>query len=208
MTVRILVMAASFLALLVAPAAAQQAETESARILAPGMIKGGAGVEYQTSSEGSETALPLIVEGGIAPRFELVVEQVAFVGLKPKIGSNESGAGDLEVTLVGLVASERERLPAIAFAAEVKAPTARNTAIGTGETDFAGYLILSKRFGALDISLNGSYTLVGPPPDGRCPEHLGIRGLRALHHRQARSIRRGARKHRRHIGGRRYGRCR
>ena len=163
MTIRIVVIAACVLATMAAPAAAQQAETESARVLAPGMVKGGAGVEYQRSSEGTETALPLIIEGGIAPRFELVIEQVAFVGLDPKVGSTERGAGDLEATLVGLALPERPRVPAIAFAAEVKVPTARNAAIGTGKTDVAGYLILSKRFGALDVSVNGSYTVVGKP---------------------------------------------
>lgn len=148
-----------------APAAAQQAETESARVLAPGVVKGGAGFEYQTSSEGSESALPFIVEGGIANRLELVVEQVAYVGLHPKVGASETGPGDLEVTLVGLAVKEQERIPAIAFAAEVKAPVARNSAIGTREFDYAGYLILSKRFGELDVSLNGSFTFVGKPPN-------------------------------------------
>jgi hypothetical protein len=54
-------------------------------------------------------------------------------------------------------------LPALAFGAEVKLPTAGNAAIGTGKVDVAGYLILSKRFGDLDVHLNGSYTVVGKP---------------------------------------------
>lgn len=144
-------------------AIAQQAETESARVLAVGHVEGGAGVEFQASSEGTESALPLFVEGGIARRLELVIEQVAYVGLRPKTGTKASGPGDLEVTLVGLALAERPRFPAIAFAAEVKAPVAQSAAIGTGEFDYAGYLILSKRLGNVDVSLNGSYTLVGKP---------------------------------------------
>ena len=41
--------------------------------------------------------------------------------------------------------------------------TAGNAAIGTGKTDVAGYLILSKRFGNVDVHVNGSYTVVGKP---------------------------------------------
>lgn len=146
------------------PAGAQQAETESARLLAPGAVKGGAGFEFQTSSEGTESALPLFVEGGVARWLELVVEQVAYVGLRPTMGTRVTGPGDLEVTLVGLASPERARIPAIAFAAELKAPVARNAAIGTGEFDYAGYLILSKRVGKLDVSANASYALIGAPP--------------------------------------------
>ena len=124
------------------PAAAQQAETESARVLEPGLLEGGAGFEFQTSSEGSESAVPLIVEGGIAKRLELVVEQVAFVGLKPKVGANESGPGDLEATLVGLALKEQANIPAIAFAAEVKAPTANNVAIAKDNLIGASAVIL------------------------------------------------------------------
>lgn len=43
---------------------------------------------------------------------------------------------------------------AAAFAAELKFPTAKSRLIGTGQTDRAGYLILRKRFGALDTHLN------------------------------------------------------
>ena len=35
--------------------------------------------------------------------------------------------------------------------------------IGTGKTDYAGYLIASKRFGRLDTHANLGYTIVGQP---------------------------------------------
>lgn len=145
------------------PAAAQEVETETARTLRQGMVKGGGGVEYQVSSDGTELALPLIVEGGLTDRLELVVEPVAFTRIHPSAGASATGLGDLEITLVGLAFHERAWLPAVALAAEIKLPTAGNTAIGTGKTDVAGYLILSKRLGALDVHLNASYTVVGKP---------------------------------------------
>ena len=40
---------------------------------------------------------------------------------------------------------ERARVPGLALAAEVKLPTARNTRIGTGKTDYNVSLLASKR---------------------------------------------------------------
>lgn len=61
------------------------------------------------------------------------------------------------------MAKERRRLPALAIAGEVKAPTARNLLIGSGKTDFAAYLVASKRAGKFDTHVNVGYTVVGQP---------------------------------------------
>jgi hypothetical protein len=61
------------------------------------------------------------------------------------------------------VAAETPGRPAIALAGEIKVPVARNQLIGTGKTDFAGYLIASKRFGRLDTHVNLGYTVLGQP---------------------------------------------
>ena len=47
------------------PAFAQEVETETARTLPQGVLKAGGGFEYQVSSDGTEAALPLIIEGGL-----------------------------------------------------------------------------------------------------------------------------------------------
>ncbi|HWU87713.1 MAG TPA: hypothetical protein VN253_10585 [Kofleriaceae bacterium] len=142
---------------------AQEAETETARVLPVGVVAAGVGFELQTSGEGTESAIPTIVEGGIANRLELVVEQVALTAIRPKTGTSATGLGDLEVTLVGLALHERTNLPAIALAAELKVPTARNQLIGTRQPDYTSYLILSKRFGHLDMHFNASYAIIGKP---------------------------------------------
>ena len=153
---------------------AQEIETETARLLPQGGIKGGGGVEYQTSSDGKELATPAFVEGGITDRLELVVEPVAYTSIRPATGVSATGVGDLEVTLVGLALHESEHAPALAFAGEIKVPTARNTLIGTKQVDYAGYVILSKRFGNVDLHLNGSYTVIGPPPNITVHNVFGI----------------------------------
>jgi hypothetical protein len=142
---------------------AQVLETETARLLPAGGLTFGDNFEYQHSGDGSETALPMAIEYGISNRLELLVEPVLFTSIRPKAGSHANGVGDVEVTLTYLMRRETPRTPGFAFAGEVKLPTARNVLIGTGKTDFAGYLIASKQFGRLVTHANIGYTIVGQP---------------------------------------------
>jgi hypothetical protein len=152
-------------ALVVSPACAQGQflETETARLLPAGAFKVANNVEFQRSSDGTETAIPLAFEAGITNRLELLVEPVVYTRVAPKAGPRASGLGDLEMTLTLGVRRETPRGPALAIAGEVKVPTARNVLIGTGRTDVAGYLIASKRFGRVDVHTNLGYTVVGRP---------------------------------------------
>jgi outer membrane putative beta-barrel porin/alpha-amylase len=160
-------------AVLCRPAAAQVLETETARLRVKGAIQAGANVEIQTSPEGHEAALPFLVEYGITDRWELVVEPVAGTWIRPHAGPRATGAGDTEITLQYLVTSESGRRPAMALAAEVKLPTTRNSLIGTGQADVAGYFIASRRFGNLDAHVNLSYTRVGRPPNAQLSDTIG-----------------------------------
>lgn len=150
------------LAAVATSARAQMLETESARLLRHGSMIVGGNYEYQTSREGTETAIPFVVEYGISNRLELMIEPVAQTAIRPKTGTEATGVGDIEATLTWLARAEG-RLPAVAFAAELKIPTARNVFIGTGRTDLALWAIASRRFGRLDSHVNISYTLVGKP---------------------------------------------
>ena len=144
-------------------ASAQELETETARLPSARTVHAGVGFEYQTSSEGTESAIPTIVEIGLMDRLELVIEPVLYASVGPKNGPHASGIGDLEATLIGLVLPESDYFPALALAGEVKFPMANNALLGTGEYDYTGYLILSKRFGKFDTHLNVGYTFLGTP---------------------------------------------
>jgi hypothetical protein len=144
-------------------AGAQILETETARPVGRGVPEVSSNFEYQTSSEGSETALPFAAEYGLSDRFELLLEPVAYTAIRPKVGQSATGAGDLELTATYLVLHELGGAPALALAGEVKFPTAHNTLIGTGKTDYTGYLIASKRWGRFDVHGNIGYTIVGKP---------------------------------------------
>ena len=151
------------LLLSVSPAAAQILETETARPVGKGVFEIGTNFEYQVSSEGHEAALPFAVEYGFTDRLELLAEPVAYTAIRPKVGTRATGGGDLETTLTYLVLRETSGAPAFALAGEVKFPTTNNRLIGTGRTDYAGYLIGSKRFGRLDTHADIGYTVVGRP---------------------------------------------
>ncbi len=144
-------------------ATAQLLETETARPIGRGVFEISGNFEYQTSSEGRETAVPFAAEYGVSDRLEMLVEPVAYTAIRPKTGPHATGVGDLEVTATYLFRRETGATPALAFAAEIKFPTARNTLIGTRKTDLAGYLIASKRLGRLDAHANLGYTIVGRP---------------------------------------------
>jgi hypothetical protein len=143
--------------------AGQPLETETARLLPAGKLEVEGTFEYQTSSEGIETALPLLLEYGITRRLELAVEPVFGTSIRPKIGRHAAGVGDLEATLTYLLLNETPRRPAIAFAGEIKAPTAKDRLIGSGKTDYALYAIASRRFERFDIHANLGYTILGKP---------------------------------------------
>lgn len=149
-----------------APAGAQILETETARFPLPGHLEVGTGFEFQTSAAGTERAVPIAIELGLANRFSVLVEPVLYTAIRPKGGPNATGVGDIEVTGTLLALPEGARTPAIAFAGEVKIPTAQNMYIGTKKTDYAGYLVASKGIGRFDTHANIGYTIVGQPGAG------------------------------------------
>lgn len=158
-------LSATFVIFAIVPAlfAGQPLETESARLLPPGAIKIETVVEFQTSADGRETALPFLFEAGLSHDWELTLEPVPYTSIRPAHSRGASGPGDLEVTLTHLLSPENSSHPAFAVAAEVKLPTAKSDLIGTGKADYAVLWIASKRFGILDTHFNLGYTFTGSP---------------------------------------------
>ena len=144
-------------------AAAQTLETETARLLPKHALAVGGAFESQTGGGGDERAVPFIIEYGITDRLELAVEPVPYTAIFPEGGARARGAGDLEGTLSVRLRTESRGAPALAFAAEVKVPTAKNALIGTGRADYTGWAIASKQFGRFDTHANVAYTLTGSP---------------------------------------------
>jgi len=140
-------------------------ETESARIMPQGTLKLESAFEWQTSDQGREVGVPLVIEYAFTKDFELEVEPTPYTGIFPKIGPKSQGVGDTEATAIMRFIGEQGWVPNFALAGEVKFPTARDMNIGTGEFDSTWYLIISKRFfDRVDLHLNAGYTFVGSPP--------------------------------------------
>ena len=142
---------------------AQVLETEESKPLSPGQVEVGAGLEYQTSKEGYESALPLSFEFGLTKKLTLLIEPVPFTTIHSKVSRSVTGFGDLEMTLFYQLVKERKNFPAISISAEVKLPTAKDSLIGTGKTDFTPFIIATKTMGKFFTSANLSYTLLGKP---------------------------------------------
>jgi hypothetical protein len=122
-----------------------------------------AAYEYQNSSQGQESDVPLAISWGVFDRFELLIEPVPYTRIRPSGGSAVAGLGDTEVTAQYLLLPEKSWMPAIAPAFEVKVPTAHQLQIGTRQADYRLYLIASKRIGDFDLHGNIGYTFVGEP---------------------------------------------
>jgi hypothetical protein len=143
--------------------ATQPLETETARLIPQGVFQLEYTMEYQTSSEGKETAVPLVLKYGLSNRLELLVEPVVYTAIKPNQGKHATGVGDMEATVTYLLKKETSSAPALAIAGEIKIPTAQDVLIGTGKTDYTAYMIASKRLGKSDLHGNASYTVLGDP---------------------------------------------
>lgn len=142
---------------------AQALETEESDPLKQWQFEVGSGLEFQTSKEGTETALPLAFELGLLDKLTLLVEPVGFTSINPKVGQSALDIGDLEMTLFYQLLHERIVAPSISIAGEVKLPTARNSLIGSGKADYTPFLIISKTTGPFFTSVNLGYSFVGKP---------------------------------------------
>ncbi len=138
-------------------------ETETAMTMPKKSFEGDVAFEYQASSDGTEMAVPIALEYGLLDNVELLVEPVLYTAIIPDAGKSLRGLGDVEVTLNWRFFDEGLRAPAFALAGEAKIPTARDSLIGTGQTDYTGYIVASKTLGSISLHGNLGFTWQGSP---------------------------------------------
>ncbi len=138
-------------------------ETETATTLPRNTFEVSGALEYQTSSEGKEMAVPLAFEYGVLDNLEIMLEPTVYTSIMPNSGTESKGLGDVEITLNYNFLKDHGGVPALSVAGEVKIPTADDLNIGTTATDYAGYLAASKTLGTFTLHGNLSYTIVGAP---------------------------------------------
>ena len=144
--------------------AGQPLETETTRLLRAHQFEAEIGFEHQRAETGTETALPMAIGYGVTDRLELLVEPVLLDHIRDTGTAAVVGVGDLEVTLTSQLWGGTGGHSGLAVAGEVKLPTASNSRIGSGQTDFTLWSIASHAIGPWDTHLNLGYTLIGQPP--------------------------------------------
>lgn len=80
-------------------------------------------------------------------------------------GTDLNGLGDVIVSLEWNPVRERDRYPAISFAANLKNQNANeDRGLGSGELDYTATILASKNFGSTSVLVNVGMTLIGDPP--------------------------------------------
>lgn len=158
------------------PLSAQQAEEEEfikpsrpgianpAEIQKPGVLQLEVGHDgnFRASEFQSEHTLPLVLRFAASSRFLLEFNLDAIKSQKEEGSERMTGIGDTRVGFQVVALKDTEKHPALAFAYYVKLPTAsKEKNLGTGRVDHKLLFLLSKKFGQLDMDLNGGYLIVG-----------------------------------------------
>jgi len=124
----------------------------------------GSGFEFETDSEQSEYAFPILIEYNFTERLKLTLEpNIVHIESKTEDVKTVSGFGDLETSLEYEFLPERRYRPALTGLGLIKWPTATNEDIGTKNRDYSLGIIASKDLVFFDLDLNALYTFVGDP---------------------------------------------
>ncbi len=126
---------------------------------------------YKTGDFGTPTRSDLYyfspALGYVAPRYDMSIT-IPYLYLLTGQGlmqtNTENGIGDIILRAGIVVAPETENGFSLSASAAVKLPTAdENKGLGTGETDYAGFLGVHKRIGQNRLTLSAGYIKVGDP---------------------------------------------
>ena len=125
---------------------------------------------YKTGDFGTPTKSTLFslspTLGFIAPRYHVSATAPVLSLTHKTSGSSttETGLGDVILRAGAVFLPETNGGSSISGSAAVKLPTAdEERALGTGETDYGGFIGLSQRLWGLKLSLTGGYIVTGDP---------------------------------------------
>lgn len=121
--------------------------------VAPGWAEVEAGMEFDRYRAGpGGGAVPVVLKLGLAPRLQL-----EFQGSGAVPPGASAALGDLAVALKWRLADAVPVVGAVAIQPSLKLPTATTSAAGTGTTDAGLLLIVSHRFGGVELDANAGY---------------------------------------------------
>lgn len=141
------------------PSVANPAEIQKAGVL---QVEYGYDVNLRSAEFHTEQTATLALRFAATSRLLLEASLDTVKSETEETGERMTGLGDTRLGFQVVALKDTERHPALAFAYYVKLPSAsENKGLGTGRVDHKFLLLLSKKFGHVDMDLNGAYLVVG-----------------------------------------------
>jgi hypothetical protein len=136
----------------------------SAEFQEPGILQVEYGYDgfYRSDNFRSQDSAPLVLRFAAHERLLLEAEIVTVISQEDTTGNRETGFGDSRFGLQVVAAKEGDKTPAVAFAYNIKVPTASSEkGLGTGRTDHRVMILLSKKISGTDVNFNAAYLNIG-----------------------------------------------
>ena len=141
------------------PSVANPAEIHKAGVL---QVEYGYDANFRAAEFRTEQTATLALRYAASSRLLLEADLDTIKSETDETGERMTGVGDTRLGLQFVALKDTAEHPALAFAYYVKLPSAsENKGLGTGRVDHKFLLLLSKKFGAVDMDLNGAYLVVG-----------------------------------------------
>ena len=141
------------------PSVANPAEIQKAGVL---QIEFGYDGNFRAEEFRSQQTAPLTLRFAASSRLLLEANLDTVKSETDETGMRATGVGDTRLGLQVVALKDTEQHPALGFAYYVKLPSAsKDKGLGSGRFDHKILFLLSKKFGSVDMDLNGGYLIVG-----------------------------------------------
>jgi hypothetical protein len=141
------------------PGVADPAEIQKPGVL---QIEYGYDANFRGADFRSQHSAPLSLRFAATSRLLLAANLDTFESELDESGTRMTGIGDASIGFQVVAMKDTERHPALAFAYYVKLPSAsEEKGLGTGRFDHKFITMFSKKFGAVDMDLDGAVLVVG-----------------------------------------------
>lgn len=141
------------------PGVADPAEFQKAGVL---QIEYGYDANFRAKDFRTQQSAPLSLRFAATSRLLLAANLDTVESERDESGTRMTGIGDASIGFQVVALKDTERHPALAFAYYVKLPSAsKEKRLGTGRFDHKFITLLSKKFGSVDMDLDGAALVVG-----------------------------------------------
>lgn len=141
------------------PSVSNPAEIQKAGVL---QLEYGYDGNFRATEFRSQHTAPLSLRFAASDRLLLEADLDTIKSELDETGTRMTGLGDTRLGFQIVALKDTEQHPALAFAYYVKLPSAsQGKGLGTGRFDHKFLTLISKRFGEVDMDLNGALLVVG-----------------------------------------------